>query len=144
MNPFWTSIQFPAQGTIPARNADANACIRSHGKWQVVTTQQKSIRSQTTECTNTNILPISTFNTLKSHARLTRIWSKTHKTILYTVHLLTTHYYFGLCEVEQPVTCTKSSPVVPPIAKSPLYPARHKYHPKEISHHLSSICEYQF
>jgi len=39
---------------------------------------------------------------------------------------------FSLCVVEQPVTCTNSSPVVPTIARSPLYPARHKYRPKEI------------
>jgi len=46
--------------------------------------------------------------------------------------LLKTSDFFVLCAVEQLVTCTNGSPVVPSIASCPLHPARYAHLPARI------------
>ena len=77
---------------------------------------------------------ISAFDILKSHAHLSRIWSRNHKTIQYTVHLLITPNAWCFRSVWSRTACHlhQQQSSSHPIARSPLYPARHKYHPTEI------------
>jgi len=81
------------------------------------------------------------FDSFKSHARLSGIWSQLRKQYdtQVTRSLLEMPDIFGLCIVDKPAACTSSSPSAPVISATAFIPLHRTSHASRVSRQLSSV-----